>query len=116
MRHNQILSLFDCRVLLPPVHIHPKPFSTELVGTECVLGYSYNVQKQYIGRRAIVLGTGMSSGGWVDIYILKKDGTGERRLRWRFHGLLKLAMDQQPTASKATAAKFLQEYEDGMKS
>jgi hypothetical protein len=93
----------------------PKPFSNEMVGTECVLGYSYNVQKQYIGRRAIVLGTGMSSGGWVDIHLLNKDGTGDKRLRWRFHGLTKLAGDQKPTASKSTLEAYLKEYKDGLK-
>ena len=92
-----------------------KPFSSELVGTECVLGHSYNVQKKYIGRRAVVLGTQMASGGWVDIYILKDDGTADKRLRWRFQGLHKLTGDQQPTASKSSLAQFVKQYNNNSK-
>ena len=74
--------------------------SSDLVGKEVLLGESYNVKKMYIGKHAIVLGTGQSSGGWVDICIVNSDGTEGDHLRWRLQGLLQLKANKQRKISK----------------
>jgi hypothetical protein len=80
---------------------------SELSGTECILGQSYNVQKQYLGRHAIILGTSTASGGWVDIKLLNEDGTEGGDLRWRLNGIEKLSDTDRPLANKNIIRKIM---------
>ena len=86
------------------------PVSNDLVGKEVVLGESYNIRRIYLGQRAIVLGSAQSSGGWVDICIVHKDGSEGDHLRWRLHGLIELTENQRKIAKNKLIEKLVRDY------
>ena len=86
------------------------PVSSDLVGKEVVLGESYNIRRIYLGQRAIVLGSAQSSGGWVDICIVNKDGSEGDHLRWRLHGLIELTKNQRKIAKNKLIEKLVRDY------
>ncbi len=87
-----------------------RPISSALVGKEVMLGASYNVQRKYLGKRAIVLGSAQSSGGWVDICIVNADGTEGDHLRWRLQGLLSLTGNQRNVSKRNLIAHVIRKY------
>ena len=89
-----------------------RPVSSELVGKEVLLGESYNVQRKYLGKRAIVLGSAQSSGGWVDICIVNPDGSEGDHLRWRLQGLLTLTGTQRNLSNRSLIAQHACRYSD----
>ena len=86
------------------------PVSNDLVGKEVVLGESYNIRRVYLGQHAIVLGSAQSSGGWVDICIVNKDGSEGDHLRWRLHGLIELTKSQRKIAKISLIQKVIRDH------
>ena len=80
------------------------------MGKEVILGESYNIRRVYLGQHAIVLGSAQSSGGWVDICIVNKDGSEGDHLRWRLHGLMEMTKSQRKIAKINLVKKVIRDY------